>query len=350
VNASGTETPEPSGADRSHPPTLSVVVANYNQAQYLPVTFEELENQSVRPLEVIVVDDASTDNSRAVVENFAVAHPYVRLVRQAENLGVNATFNRGLEEAKGDCVYFFSADDHVTPDFAETYLSFLARHPGAAFCFSDPAEIIGDSGKRRDFSLFISDTPRALSGPEMMQLLSRSFFTFTSNSVVYRRHALMETGGHPEALDWQADWFVNHALAFRHGACYLPGVYCPTRMLGGSFSAQGLADTGEQKTRVLRALDLLRQEAFADVAPAFRQAGVLPEMSLRAVAWAAASPVYRWYLSAKLLRRACAFSLWSLFRPLLPYPARRFTRWLFAGLTCRWRSELRGGSGSCAES
>ena len=350
MNASGTETPEPSGADRSHPPTLSVVVANYNQAQYLPVTFEELENQSVRPLEVIVVDDASTDNSRAVVENFAVAHPYVRLVRQAENLGVNATFNRGLEEAKGDCVYFFSADDHVTPDFAETYLSFLARHPGAAFCFSDPAEIIGDSGKRRDFSLFISDTPRALSGPEMMQLLSRSFFTFTSNSVVYRRHALMETGGHPEALDWQADWFVNHALAFRHGACYLPGVYCPTRMLGGSFSAQGLADTGEQKTRVLRALDLLRQEAFADVAPAFRQAGVLPEMSLRAVAWAAASPVYRWYLSAKLLRRACAFSLWSLFRPLLPYPARRFTRWLFAGFTCRWRSELRGGSGSCAES
>jgi len=350
VNASGTETPEPSGADRSHPPTLSVVVANYNQAQYLPVTFEELENQSVRPLEVIVVDDASTDNSRAVVENFAVAHPYVRLVRQAENLGVNATFNRGLEEAKGDCVYFFSADDHVTPDFAETYLSFLARHPGAAFCFSDPAEIIGDSGKRRDFSLFISDTPRALSGPEMMQLLSRSFFTFTSNSVVYRRHALMETGGHPEALDWQADWFVNHALAFRHGACYLPGVYCPTRMLGGSFSAQGLADTGEQKTRVLRALDLLRQEAFADVAPAFRQAGVLPEMSLRAVAWAAASPAHRGYLSAKLLRRACAFSLWSLFRPLLPHPARRFARWLFAGLTCRWRSELRGGSGSRAES
>jgi len=337
VNASGTETPEPSGADRSHPPTLSVVVANYNQAQYLPVTFEELENQSVRPLEVIVVDDASTDNSRAVVEDFAAGHPYVRLVRQAENLGVNATFNRGLEEAKGDYVYFFSADDHVTPDFAETYLSFLARHPGAAFCFSDPAEIIGDSGKRRDFSLFISDTPRALSGPEMAQLLSRSFFTFTSNSVVYRRDALMETGGHPEALDWQADWFVNHALAFRHGACYLPGVYCPTRMLGGSFSAQGLADTQEQKMRVLRALDLLRQEVFADVAPAFRQAGVLPEMSLRAVAWVAASPDHGGYLSPKLVRRACAFSLWSFFRPLIPHPARRFARWLFGGLTCRWR-------------
>jgi hypothetical protein len=192
--------------------------------------------------------------------------------------------------------------------------------------------------------------PYVFSGPEMIQLLSRNFFTFTSNSVVYRRDALMETGGHPEALDWQADWFVNHVLAFRHGACYLPGVYCPTRVLGGSFSAQGLADTGEQKTRVLRALDLLRQEAFADVAPAFREAGVLPEMSLRAVAWAAASPVYRWYLSAKLLRRACAFSLWSLFRPLLPYPARRFTRWLFAGFTCRWRSELRGGSDSRAES
>ena len=340
MNASGAETPETetSGMGPSSLPTLSVVVANYNHAHYLSNTLEELENQSLRPLEVIVVDDASTDDSRAVVEDFAAGHPYVRLVRQAENLGVNATFNRGLKEAKGDYVYFFAADDHVTPDFAETYLSFLARHPRAAFCFSDPAEIIGEGGKRRDFSLFIATAPRAFSGSEMAQLLARGFFTFTSNSVVYRRDALMETGGHPEALDWQADWFVNHALAFRHGACYLPGVYCPTRMLGGSFSARGLADTHEQKIRVLRALDLLRQEAFADVAPAFRQAGVLPEMSLRAVAWAATSPEHRGYLSPKLVWRACAFSLWSLFRPLIPHPARRFARWLFGGLTCRWRA------------
>ena len=331
-------------------PSLSVVVANHNHARYLPDSLAALDKQSVRPQEVIVVDDSSTDNSRAVVEDFAAAHSYVRMVRQVKNLGVNATFNRGLAEAKGDYVYFFAADDHVTPDFAKTYLSLLARHPQAAFCFSDPAEILGEDGEQRDFSLFISEMPYVFSGPEMMQLLSRSFFTFTSNSVVYRRHALMETGGHPEALDWQADWLVNHALAFRHGACYLPGVYCPTRVLSGSFSSQGLADTGEQKTRVLRALDLLRQEAFADVVPAFREAGVLPEMSLRAVAWASVSPANRGYLSAKLLRRACAFSLWSLFRPLLPYPARRFARWLFAGLTCRWRSELRGSSGSCAES
>ncbi len=331
-------------------PSLSVVVANYNQAHYLPGTLEELENQSVRPLEVIVVDDASTDDSRAVVEDFIATHSYVRLVQQEKNLGVNATFNRGMEEATGDYIYFFSADDHVTPDFAKTYLSLLAAHPQAAFCFSNPAEILGEDGEQRDFSLFISETPCVFSGPEMIQLLSRNFFTFTSNSVVYRRDALMETGGHPEALDWQADWFVNHVLAFRHGACYLPGVYCPSRVRGESFSAQGLADAQEQKTRVLRALDMLRQEAFTDVATAFREAGVLPEMSLRAVAWAAASPTHRGYLSAKLLRRACAFSLWSLFRPLLPHPARRFARWLFAGLTCRWRSELRGGSGSRAES
>ncbi|MDP6526946.1 MAG: glycosyltransferase family A protein, partial [Kiritimatiellia bacterium] len=289
MNASGAETPatETSGTDTSSLPALSVVVANYNQAHYLPGTLEELENQSIRPLEVIVVDDASTDNSRAVVEDFAAGHPYVRLVRQAENLGVNATFNRGLEEAKGDYVYFFSADDHVTSDFTESYLSFLAEHPQAAFCFSNPAEIPGEDGEQRDFSLFIATAPRAFSGSEMAQLLSRSFFTFTSNSVVYRRHALMETGGHPEALDWQADWFVNHVLAFRHGACYLPGVYCPTRVRGESFSARGLADAQEQKTRVLRALDMLRQDEYADVAPAFREAGVLPEMSLRALTWAA---------------------------------------------------------------
>ena len=128
MNASGTET---SGTAIFSLPCLSVVVANYNQAHYLPGTLEELENQSVRPLEVIVVDDASTDDSRAVVEDFIATYSYVRLVQQEKNLGVNATFNRGMEEATGDYVYFFSADDHVTPDFAKTYLSLLAAHPQA---------------------------------------------------------------------------------------------------------------------------------------------------------------------------------------------------------------------------
>lgn len=347
MKASGTET---SGTDLSHLPTLSVVVANYNHARYLSGALQALDAQSARPLEVIVVDDGSTDDSREVVEDFAAGHPTVRLVRHETNLGVNATFNRGLKEAKGDYVYFFAADDLVTPDFAETYLSFLVRHPRAAFCFSDPSEILGECGKRRDFSLFIAEAPCAFSGPEMARLLARSFFTFTSNSVVYRRGALLETGGHPEALDWQADWFVNHVLAFRHGACYLPGVFCPCRVRGTSFSSQGLANRRQQKARVLRAFDLLRQEAFTDVAPAFREAGVLPEMSLRALAWVAASPAHRGYLSPKLTRRALAFSLWSLFRPLLPHPVRRFARWLFGGLTCRWRAGLRGGSGFRAES
>ena len=80
-------------------PTLSVVLPNYNHARYLESALVAHLNQSALPLEIIVVDDASTDESRTIVKRLAARHPIVRLVAMPVNGGVNAAMNRGLAEA-----------------------------------------------------------------------------------------------------------------------------------------------------------------------------------------------------------------------------------------------------------
>ena len=92
-------------------PTLSVVVPNYNHARYLKAALDAHLEQTEAPCEVIVVDDASTDDSRAIVEDVAARNPRVRLIRVARNGGVNAAMNLGLREAGGDFVCFSAADD-----------------------------------------------------------------------------------------------------------------------------------------------------------------------------------------------------------------------------------------------
>ncbi len=70
------------------------VFRTYNHARYLPQVLESVLTQSVRPLEVLVLDDASTDDSVQVIQQYAARDPLVRLVRNERNLGVVATLNR----------------------------------------------------------------------------------------------------------------------------------------------------------------------------------------------------------------------------------------------------------------
>lgn len=96
-------------------PTISIVIPSYNQAQYLAEAIESAYNQTMAPLEIIVVDDGSTDNSLEIANSYTFAkYPLiespVRVISQV-NKGLPSARNTGIMNAKGDYILFLDADD-----------------------------------------------------------------------------------------------------------------------------------------------------------------------------------------------------------------------------------------------
>jgi len=107
---------------------ISVVVPLYNKASFIKRTLDSVLNQTYQPLEIIVVDDGSTDGGGEIVAS--LANPLVRLIRQ-DNAGVSAARNRGIQEARGEFIAFLDADDEWRPKYLETICELLLNYPDA---------------------------------------------------------------------------------------------------------------------------------------------------------------------------------------------------------------------------
>lgn len=298
---------------------------NRNHGLYIGAALRAHLDQTAPPREILVVDDASTDDSVRLVSALIGTHPSIRLLRRFQSGGPNAAIDDGLAAAAGEFVCISASDDLVSQTFAELSVRALAEHPSAALVFSDPSELIGDSGRRRTIPLSLGDQPRYFDPASFEALMRSNYFTISANTVVYRRDRLLAIGGYRTDLAWQADWFANLVLAFRHGACYVPGALAHFRVVERSYSATGTGDRAGQRRLLYRVLDVLHEE-YGDVAPRFRRAALIPEMRLRDLFWLMASPLHRGFVTLALCRRLIAREVWTHLRPLTPVAVRRYLR------------------------
>ena len=123
-------------------PLVSIIVPVYNVESYLSPCLESIQRQSWRNLEVLMVDDGSTDGSSAVCADMAVADPRFRLLRQ-ENAGVSAARNAALTLAGGKYLQFVDGDDRIHPKATET-LVHAAEAMGADLVLSHFYRVDGE--------------------------------------------------------------------------------------------------------------------------------------------------------------------------------------------------------------
>jgi predicted O-methyltransferase YrrM len=96
--------------------SISAIVTTYNNAPYLPEALDSILAQTLSPSEIIVIDDASTDETPAILARYAAQDARFRIERFAANSGVVTARNRGIALASGDFIAFLDADDRWTPD------------------------------------------------------------------------------------------------------------------------------------------------------------------------------------------------------------------------------------------
>ena len=131
---------------------ISVVIPLYNKAAEIERTLRSVLAQTLSPLEIIVVDDGSTDGSAAIVER--VGGERVRLVHQ-QNRGVSAARNRGIELSRGEYVAFLDGDDRWNPDYLQTLAAFIAKHPDCGAYGSKQESYIAAPGTAFVFHFFL---------------------------------------------------------------------------------------------------------------------------------------------------------------------------------------------------
>ena len=191
-------------------PSISVVIPTYNSSLVLTEAIASVRAQNWENLELIVVDDGSSDQTPQVLDSLEADD--LRCIRQ-ENAGPAAARNVGIAAARGDWIAFLDADDLWLPGKLRTQFTEILQRPNAGFSFTD-ARISYSSGEEQELECDTGDSPlpyRLLKGNVL-----------ATPAVVVRRECLQESERFDTSLRTGEDWDLWLRLAVRFEAVPVP--------------------------------------------------------------------------------------------------------------------------------
>jgi glycosyltransferase involved in cell wall biosynthesis len=198
------------------PPKVTVVIAAYNAQTFLQETLDSVLTQCLREIEVIVVDDGSTDRTLQILKT--VPDPRLMVLRQ-QNSGVSAARNAGLAAAKAPYVFFLDADDILLPDALRRMVTALEEKPDRVACFAHHVRIAPDGAELSDRG----DLPWKIfpAKDTLRHLIAKNFIV--CGAICIRTEAARSVRGFSPALKWGEDWEFWCRLAVLGDFVALPG-------------------------------------------------------------------------------------------------------------------------------
>lgn len=173
--------------------TISIIITNYNYKKYVGPAIKSAQNQTVKPQEIIVVDDGSTDDSIKEIEKYPV-----KLIKQ-KNLGVVAAKNRGFSESTGRFVLFLDADDILKPNATKEYIRKYREDRSVGFVYSG-------------MEYFGSEKGIYKSKPFNSKELRRG--NYIHNSTLIKREAFLAVDGYHTGMnEGYEDWDLYISIA-----------------------------------------------------------------------------------------------------------------------------------------
>jgi glycosyltransferase involved in cell wall biosynthesis len=222
------------------PIRVSAVMPSYNRDRYVAEALESALSQGFEGLEVVVVDDGSTDGSRAVLEGFG---DRIRTEFRA-NAGQSATVNRAVEMARGEYVALIDNDDAWLPGKLARQIPLLDAEPRAAILYA-AFEVMDGEGKTIPDPRPSRRTP---SGEVLGDLFDENFLR--TPTVIFRRALFLEAGGYDPSLRYTNDWDMWLRIATGRLVLRDPTVSARYR-LHGSQLVKNRLPLAEERVRVL---------------------------------------------------------------------------------------------------
>ncbi len=239
----------------------SVVIPAYNAGSYIGETLRAVLAQTRTDWEAIVVDDASTDDTAAVVQPFT-ADPRIRYVRQPENLWVLKARRRGVELAVHPRVMLLDADDRLRPDALEILEAALDANPGAVCAYGKHIRISRDGlpltppgGLKARLRALKPAEPHP-EGWLVEAFLERNYIA-TGGQALARRNALLDAGCLDTGVRAAEDWACWTLLATAGPYVHVDRVVLEYRIVPGGISGSGSI----RHDNVMKALDTVFDDA-----------------------------------------------------------------------------------------
>jgi len=209
---------------------VSLIIATFNHARFLGAAIDSALAQTLGAVDVIVVDDGSTDDTPAVLARYAGR---VRVLRQP-NRGLAAARNAGLAAARGTYVAFLDADDVMAPTKLAAQLEMLERSPTIGWTYCDVLIETVATRTTVTASERFGYGARALDGWLFPELIHGNFIPAIAPMI--RRTALDAAGGFDERLTALEDWDMWLRLSLIAEARYMPAVLVTYRIRPGGMS------------------------------------------------------------------------------------------------------------------
>lgn len=198
-------------------PRVSVIIPNYNKAPYLKKRITSILQQTYQNFEIICIDDASTDNSREIFNEFTDIERFTKFLYRETNGGIFTAWNTGIRKAHGEYIWIAESDDYADKYLLETLVKILDRNPnvGLAYCDSwivDEQDAIlsiydkywitceAQARWKRDF---INDGKH-----ECRHYLFYKNTIPNASAVLVRRSLYEKVGGAPDDMKLNGDWLL----------------------------------------------------------------------------------------------------------------------------------------------
>lgn len=188
-------------------PLISIIIPCYNQGEFLSDAINSALEQSYRNIEIIVIDDGSTDNTAEIASNYGNRIHYT----YQDHKGVSAARNRGMKLSRGECLQFLDSDDKIERDKILYHAQYLEHHPETDIVYGDVRYFTTENPEERSYGPYaygknlpwVPELWRA-EGKLLLKFVARNLFAV--NCPLVRRRAIEIAGEWNEDLRALEDW------------------------------------------------------------------------------------------------------------------------------------------------
>ncbi len=258
---------------------ISVIIPTFNRANYLKEAIQSILNQTYQDFEIIVTDNASTDHTQEVVENFKETK--IKYIKNKENLGVVENHNIALRHCVGEFIHIFSDDDIMLPECLSLKINIFNKDSEIDFIHSNiksinsEGEIISEShwANRYYYNWFSKhSTNNIFTSKEYLNILIRHWNIISMPSVMFKKELLINSSNFKSNVKYFCDWDLwLRLIYFSQKVYYISEITVLYRRHSNNLISEVTLDMMKLEYKEMKKnfLNIIKKESVSQFTPEF---------------------------------------------------------------------------------